>query len=45
MPSVLADKINEMYFDEFADNVVDCDGSNITLIDDYVEDLKNLLLS
>ena len=45
MPSVLADKINEMYFDEFADNVVDCDGSTITLIDDYVEDLKNLLLS
>ena len=44
MPTVLADKINEIYFDEFADNVVDCDGSTITLIDDYVEDLKNLLL-
>ena len=44
MPTILAERINEMYFDEFADNVVDCDGSNITLTDDYVEDLKNLLL-
>ncbi|MBR4215992.1 MAG: TerB N-terminal domain-containing protein [Bacteroidales bacterium] len=45
MPTILAERINEMYFDEFADNVVDCDGSTITLIYDYVEDLKNLLLS
>ena len=44
MPTVLADKINEIYFDEFADNVVDCDGATITLIDDYVEDLSSILI-
>ena len=35
MPSVVADTINEALFDEIGDNVLECDGNTITLVEDY----------
>ncbi len=43
MPSVLADEINEALFDEIGDTVLECDGENLSLIEDYTEDIKELL--
>jgi hypothetical protein len=40
MPSIAAEKINEMFYDQFADNIVDCDGAKIWIIDDYKDDIK-----
>jgi hypothetical protein len=34
MPTVIAEQINEAYYDQFADNIVDCDGENITIVED-----------
>lgn len=41
MVSVLADSINEALFDTFADSVLDPEGC---LMDDYIEDLKEMVL-
>lgn len=43
MPSVVTDAINEALFDEIGDNVLECDGEEITLVEDYREDLDLLL--
>ena len=43
MASVAADGINEALFDEFGDIVIDCDGDHLTLVDDYAQDLADLL--
>lgn len=43
MPSVVADSINEALFDEIGDNVLECDGNTITLVEDYRDDLLQLL--
>lgn len=43
MPSVFADTLNDMFFDEIGDNVVECDGSTVSLIEDYREDLSRIL--
>ncbi len=43
MPSVAADTMNEALFDEIGDNVLECDGENITLIEDYREDILQIL--
>jgi hypothetical protein len=43
MPSVVTDAINEALFDEIGDNVLECEGDEITLVDDYREDLERLL--
>ena len=40
MPSVLADAINEAFFDEIGDTVLECEEDKLSLVDDYVEDLK-----
>lgn len=42
MPSVVADTINEAFFDEIGDSVVEYDGS-LTLIEDYREDVASLM--
>lgn len=39
MPSVVADTINEALFDEIGDNVLECDGDTITLVEDYRKDI------
>ena len=43
MPAVAADTINETLFDEIGDNVLECDGNTITLVEDYRDDLLQLL--
>lgn len=44
IPSVLADEINEAFYSDIGDNVLDYDGFSMTLIDDYVDDLKMMIL-
>ena len=39
MPSVAADRINEALFDEIGDNVLECDGNTISLIEDYRDEI------
>ena len=43
MPSVVADGINEGMFDEFGDTIVICDDDRLSLVEDYREDLEQLL--
>ena len=43
MPSMAADFINEALFDEIGDTVVACEDDRLTLIEDYSEDLAQLL--
>lgn len=35
MPTIVADRINEAFFEEIGDNVLECDGDTITVIEDY----------
>ena len=43
MPSVVTDTINEALFDEIGDNVLECDGDEITLVEDYREEVTLIL--
>ena len=43
MASVAADALNEALFDELGDAAVDCDGTEITLVEDYREEIARLL--
>ena len=43
MPSVVADSINEYLFDEFGDTVLLCENDTLMLVDDYREELEQLL--
>lgn len=43
MPSVVADSINEAFFNEIGDNILECDGDTIVLLEDYREDIAQLL--
>lgn len=43
MPSLVTDSLNETLFDEVGDNVLECDGKNIVLVEEYREDLEDLL--
>ena len=43
MPSVVADGINEALFDEIGDTVLECDGDDLSLIEDYIENINELL--
>lgn len=43
MAEILADQINEAFYEEIGDGVVESDGETMTLIDDYREDVKNIL--
>lgn len=42
MPSVVTDTINEALFDEIGDSILECDGSRISLVEDYREDVMRL---
>jgi hypothetical protein len=39
MPSIVADRLNEAYYDVIGDNVIELDGDRLTLVEDYREDL------
>lgn len=43
MPEIVADELNEALFDEIGDSVVECDGDEIRLVEDYREDIMELL--
>ena len=43
MPAVAADTINEAFYDEIGDSVVEYDGSALMLVEDYREDLTRKL--
>ena len=43
MPSVITDRINEAFFDEIGDTILECDGDTITIIEDYREDILQML--
>lgn len=43
MPSVFVDEINEAAFDEIGDSIVEEDGRDWRLVEDYVEDVRELL--
>ena len=43
MPSVAADAVNEALFDEIGDNVLLCEGDAIILVEDYREDVEEIL--
>ena len=43
IPSVVTDEINEALFDEIGDNILECDGNTIDLVEDYREDVLHIL--
>ena len=43
MPTVEADAVNEALYDEIGDSVLECDGDEIALAEDYREDLLRIL--
>lgn len=43
MPAVVADAINEALFDEIGDSAVECDGADLTLVEDYRDDVARIL--
>ncbi|MBQ7649692.1 MAG: hypothetical protein IJS15_01970, partial [Victivallales bacterium] len=43
MPSIVADSINEKFFDEIGDNIVECDNDRLTLVEDYADDVRKLM--
>ena len=43
MPQVVADTINEAMFDAVGDNVLDSDGSQLAVVEDYREDIQEAL--
>ena len=44
MPSIVTDRINEAFFDRVGDNILECDGDRITLVEDYREDVEEMLI-
>lgn len=43
MPSLLAEGINEAFFEHFGDTVIDFDGDTPLLIEDYMDELKGMI--
>ncbi len=43
MPSVVTDTINEAFYDEIGDNILECDGSRVTFVEDYREEVMEAL--
>ena len=43
MPSILADTINESYFDIIGDNVLLCENDQLAIVEDYIEDVRRIL--
>lgn len=43
MASVVADSINETFFEEIGDNILESDGTQVTLVDDYIDDVAAMM--
>ena len=41
--SIVTDTINERFFDDIGDNILECDGEDIYLIEDYKEDVLDIM--
>lgn len=44
MPEIYADTINEAFFDEIGDNIVECDGKELVLVEDYRDDVMKIIV-
>lgn len=42
LPSVVADTLNEAFFEEIGDSILDCDGDRLNLVEDYVDEVNRL---
>lgn len=43
MASVVTDAINERFFEEIGDTILECDGKTISLVEDYREDVTKIV--
>ena len=43
MPSIVADFMNEALFDDIGDTVILCEDDRLSLVEDYIEDLEQLI--
>ena len=43
MPAIVTDTINEALYDELGDNALECEGDRIILVEDYKEDILDVL--
>ena len=43
MPSIAADTINEAFFDEIGDTVIECEDDRLELVEDYIDDLRRMI--
>ena len=43
LPSLVADAVNEALFDEIGDTVLLCEDGKLLLVEDYTDELKELL--
>ena len=43
LPTVVTDTINEVLFDEIGDNILECDGTVIQVVEDYRDEILELL--
>lgn len=43
MPAIVTDTINAALFDKIGDNILECDGDMITLVEDYRQDVIEIL--
>ena len=43
IPSLAADSLNEAFYDQIGDSILECDGDSLSLIEDYREDLLRIL--
>ena len=41
--SIITDNINEVFFEEIGDNILECEGDEIYLVEDYREDILNII--
>lgn len=43
MPSIIADNVNEAMFDTIGDTILLCEDDELTLVEDYIDDLNRML--
>ncbi len=39
MPTIVADNLNEKFFDEIGDNIVECEGNTLKIVEDYKDEI------
>jgi len=44
MPSVVADRLNEIFYDDIGDNVIELEGDRLILVEDYRDDINELII-